>query len=63
MAKNNPVRLTDDKRSRDIIVSIGIGQSTNYDGQPKKDQNITLYLHFLQKVSIVRNIIILKSIL
>ena len=73
MEKNNPVRLADDERkfiwpessehNRDIIVSIGTGYLTNYDGKHEKDQKLSSFLQGLQNLGIVRKVVILKSVL
>jgi hypothetical protein len=69
MEKNNPVGIADSERkfiwpeksenSRDIIVSIGTGYSTDYNGQPVKDslsQMLTPFdrVGFLNKLALFR---------
>ena len=73
MEKNNPIRLADDERrfiwpkpsehNRDIVVSIGTGCSTNRDGMRQEDPTLSNFLQNLQRLSIVRKIVILKSVL
>jgi hypothetical protein len=71
MEKNNPVNLANSERkfiwpkpsehSRDIVLSIGTGDSTDFDGIREQDPALSKLLQSLQKLGIVRKIVKLKS--
>lgn len=73
MERNNPVCLADDERrfiwpkpsehDRDVVISIGTGFSTNRDGMPENDQQMSRFLQGLRHLGIVRKIVVLKSVL
>lgn len=71
--KNNPIDIADDERkfiwpktaehNRDIVLSIGAGQSTNYDQIPEYDQKLGTFLQGLQRFGFLRKLIVFKSVL